>query len=171
MCFESELAHLKPFPHTEHKFGLPITFRSSPVCFFICFDKFELSANDIWHSWHVCGLMGLWILRCLFSTLLSPNTLWHSGHSNEFLFTFLFSSFVAEDSKDLLEWEDCSCSSSSSFDAKMRLHITQFRLVSLSVSHCNSPVDKISSIKFEVIFLPSASFSTVGISSGEVRIE
>ncbi len=89
MCLDNELAHLNPLPHTEHRFGLPTTLRNSPVCFFLCFVRFELSANDILHTEHTCGLFGLCIFKCRFSILFSANRLWQNSHAN---FKFFMSS-------------------------------------------------------------------------------
>lgn len=119
MCFDNELAHLNPLPvsqrkksfsqcsckqysavhspQTEHKFGFPTTFLNSPVCFFLCFVKFELSANDIEQTEQTCGLFGLWIFRCRLRILFSANRLWQNSQAN---FKFFMSS-------------DASCCSSS----------------------------------------------------------
>lgn len=48
-------------PQTEQRFGFPTVFRNSPVCFFWCLVRFDLSTNDILQSLQACGFIALWI--------------------------------------------------------------------------------------------------------------
>lgn len=74
-------------PQTEHKFGFPTTFLNSPVCFFLCFVKLELSAKDILQTEQTCGLFGLWIFKCRFRILFSAKRLLQNSQANFKCFT------------------------------------------------------------------------------------